>query len=247
MIQTVLFDYISTLGGLPSSQVVAQACYDAALPLYRELAILHDRDAAIVAPLIEQAITEQGRLAHQSDPLREGDATQLHRVALASLGLSATDDWIRRLMDRVHAAIFEVLILAPEAVSVLSRLHAEHYRIGLISNDIYPRRQAILSLERFGLLPYFDTCIFSSDIGWRKPSPIIFEQILSVLGADPATTLMVGDSLQCDIAGAQAVGCRAIQTLQFQVSATSTVRPQATIQRLADLTPLLCGSGKAWL
>ncbi|GAC1548124.1 MAG: HAD-IIA family hydrolase [Herpetosiphon sp.] len=39
-----------------------------------------------------------------------------------------------------------------------------------------------------------------------KPEPAMFEAVLLALGADPRTTLMVGDRLDTDIAGAQRVG-----------------------------------------
>ena len=41
-----------------------------------------------------------------------------------------------------------------------------------------------------------------------KPSPAMYQLALERLGTSPAETLVVGDRLETDIAGAQAIGCR---------------------------------------
>ncbi len=46
-----------------------------------------------------------------------------------------------------------------------------------------------------------------------KPGPILFEAALQRLNATPATTAMVGDRLQTDIAGGQALGLKTILVL----------------------------------
>ncbi len=46
-----------------------------------------------------------------------------------------------------------------------------------------------------------------------KPGPIIFQEAIKRLGADPAGVAMVGDRLSTDIAGAKAAGLRAILVL----------------------------------
>ncbi len=41
-----------------------------------------------------------------------------------------------------------------------------------------------------------------------KPSPAMYQLALERLGTSPVETLVVGDRLETDIAGAQAIGCR---------------------------------------
>jgi 4-nitrophenyl phosphatase len=41
-----------------------------------------------------------------------------------------------------------------------------------------------------------------------KPSPAMYQLALERLGTSPAETLVVGDRLETDIAGAQVIGCR---------------------------------------
>jgi len=46
-----------------------------------------------------------------------------------------------------------------------------------------------------------------------KPSPAMYQLALERLGTSPAETLVVGDRLETDIAGAQAIGCRTVLVL----------------------------------
>ena len=50
----------------------------------------------------------------------------------------------------------------------------------------------------------------SFEHGYLKPHPSIFEEALSRAGAEAATSLMVGDSVKADVAGALAAGMRAV-------------------------------------
>ena len=72
----------------------------------------------------------------------------------------------------------------------------------------------------------------------RKPDPAIFQRALAVLRVSAQQAVLVGEDLQADIAGAQAVGMRAVW-LQHGPALTSAVRPNATIAELAQLPQAL--------
>ena len=76
-----------------------------------------------------------------------------------------------------------------------------------------------------------------------KPSAEFFGSALKLLGADPARTVVVGDDLDVDVGGAQALGMRGalVRTGKFREEdfARSAVRPDAVIDSLADLPTLL--------
>ena len=50
----------------------------------------------------------------------------------------------------------------------------------------------------------------SSQHGYVKPHPSIFEAALHLIGVDAADAVMVGDSVRQDVDGARQVGMRAI-------------------------------------
>ena len=55
----------------------------------------------------------------------------------------------------------------------------------------------------------FEAVVISDQVGWRKPSPIIFHEALNRLHLDPADALFVGDRPEIDVLGAKRVGMAA--------------------------------------
>ena len=67
-------------------------------------------------------------------------------------------------------------------------------------------------MESSGILNYFDQVIDSEMAGVKKPNPYIFQLALDKAGVTSEKSLMIGDNLEADILGAQAVG---FHTLHF--------------------------------
>ena len=76
-----------------------------------------------------------------------------------------------------------------------------------------------------------------------KPQRAIFDQAMKALGADPATTAMIGDRLNTDILGGQRAGIATIGVLTGVTSpeqmAASPVRPDLIFDSIAGITRLL--------
>jgi putative hydrolase of the HAD superfamily len=90
---------------------------------------------------------------------------------------------------------------------VLRRLHASGLRIGLISNT----HRCLSSFQtHFALGGLIAAAVSSSEHGYMKPHPSIFEAALRQLGVAPHEAMMVGDSLSQDIAGARRLGMQAV-------------------------------------
>jgi FMN phosphatase YigB (HAD superfamily) len=67
-------------------------------------------------------------------------------------------------------------------------------------------------LERHGVLDLFDAWAFSDDVGVYKPDPRIFEHVLAGMGGlAPERVAHAGDLRRTDIAGAKAMGMRAVR------------------------------------
>lgn len=98
-------------------------------------------------------------------------------------------------------------LVFPDVEPVLGALTHTH-RLALVTNGAPDLQRAKLSGA--GLGPYFDAVIVSGEVGAGKPDPAPFTLALNALGADPAEAVMVGDSLERDIAGARNAGIRAI-------------------------------------
>jgi ribonucleotide monophosphatase NagD (HAD superfamily) len=71
-----------------------------------------------------------------------------------------------------------------------------------------------------------------------KPSREFFETAVHRLGLAPADTLMVGDDIRTDVAGAQAAGLKAalVRTGKFRTQDLEEgIRPDAVLDSIADL------------
>ncbi|POY39227.1 noncanonical pyrimidine nucleotidase, YjjG family [Solitalea longa] len=92
--------------------------------------------------------------------------------------------------------------LFPHAHETLSYLQSK-YRLHLISNGFY--ESTLIKVETTGIGKYFDHINISEKIGVNKPDPAIFYHALSLANATVPESMMIGDSLEADIAGAQAI------------------------------------------
>jgi putative hydrolase of the HAD superfamily len=114
----------------------------------------------------------------------------------------------RRLAQHVRAAYVnpERWHLFDDALPCLRALMASGWQHVILSNHV-PELPALL--EALGLAPYIGQVFKSAQTGVEKPHPQAFRNVLTALGR--ATQIwMVGDSVQADIAGAHAVGLRAV-------------------------------------
>ena len=88
---------------------------------------------------------------------------------------------------------------------------------------------------RFGLADTIDAVVTSHDVGWRKPHPAIFERALALAKVRPAEAFMVGNDLEADVRGAQALGLRAVWRRLDGVPDPNAIRPDATIRTMDEL------------
>ena len=90
---------------------------------------------------------------------------------------------------------------------VFRELNARGIRIGLISNT---HRSLASFQSHFELDDLVSGAVSSSEHGYMKPHPSIFQAALDVLGVAAGQSMMVGDSPSDDIEGALRIGMRAV-------------------------------------
>jgi len=93
------------------------------------------------------------------------------------------------------------------AVKVLAYLQ-QKYQLHIISNGF--KETTLTKMHLSGLNPYFTQVIISEDVGVNKPNKLIFEHALDKASAIKQESIMIGDSLEADIRGAQDFGMKAI-------------------------------------
>ena len=94
----------------------------------------------------------------------------------------------------------------PDVIPALDALAAEGIKLGVISNWDERLRALLRNLK---LDSYFEIFAISCEVGFAKPSPVIFEQAAMKLSLPAASILHVGDSPELDVAGARAAGFHA--------------------------------------
>ena len=98
-------------------------------------------------------------------------------------------------------------LLYEDVPAALNALAERNVRIGLISNS----HRCLESFQsHFELEGLIDVAISSSQHGYMKPHPSIFEAALKLAGVQASESVMVGDSLSQDIEGARRAGMRGV-------------------------------------
>jgi putative hydrolase of the HAD superfamily len=160
--------------------------------------------------------------------LEEGRYEQARRAALAALERHPELDhdeeiWVlftQRILEGMggagdtHAAAVELtrawehahhFELFDDALPILDALRGRGLKLGLLSNTA---RDLDDFVAHHGLT--VDAVLTSGVHGKTKPHASIFTRMLGLLGVDAAEAVMVGDTVEDDIEGAQAVGMRAL-------------------------------------
>jgi putative hydrolase of the HAD superfamily len=147
--------------------------------------------------------------------LEEVDYAAVVRESLADAGVEIGDEELGRYLEAEHDAWSPARMLASTTHALLDALREQGLRLGLVSNAIDPPWLLHRDLEQLGVADRLDVALFSSEEGWRKPHPAMFERALAELGVDASRTLFVGDSLANDVGGAAALGMRTCQAVWF--------------------------------
>ena len=158
-----------------------------------------------------------------------------HEVDVLAERLSLPDGATATLVGLIQSHT-PVIQLSAQAAPVLSALRQASWRLGLVTNgrpDIQARKVAAL-----GVAPLVDVVVLAAEhgSGRGKPEAAPLLAACAALGVTPAQTVLVGDDLACDIAGAHAAGMATIW-----LPASVSARPDAAVA-LADLIlPSLTG------
>ena len=100
----------------------------------------------------------------------------------------------------------------PGVIDVIGRLADAGVRLGIICDVGFTPSTALRALlDGFGVLDAFTGWSFSDEVGWYKPSPVIFDHARAYLGADAAKIAHIGDLRRTDIAGARAQGWTSVR------------------------------------
>lgn len=124
-----------------------------------------------------------------------------YEKAFESLGIESDT---RKLVNTLQQKELEMCQLPSDARKVLDELQERH-TLGVLTNGVLEWQRD--KLERFDLLQYFDSVVVSYNVGYHKPDEQIFWSAEKTVNG--TEFLMVGDSPEDDIQGAESVGWKA--------------------------------------
>lgn len=143
----------------------------------------------------------------QGGDLMEPDYPGAVRSTLAEAGFAFSRDDTELLLEAVYVSGKEAGKLPyPDARPVLDELRRRGYRLAVITNRAFGGERFRTDMRDAGLDIAWDVEAVSCEVGYLKPHPHIFEWTLERLNLPANETLMVGNSLAQDVAGAQRMG-----------------------------------------
>ena len=174
--------------------------------------------------------------------LREETTFSMLRELLAEEGYrNIPDPNLRAALDAKYAITQANWHLESDAHITLGILEQDGYPLALLSNaGDDPDVQALL--DQNDLRAYFSFIRTSAACGFRKPHPRIFEEALQALDLNPDECAMVGDTLNADIKGANALGIHSIwinRRANWNPEEREETHPKDVIQTLAELPALI--------
>lgn len=162
------------------------------------------KNPARVARLAWDSLEEATRAARRSDR-REPDYAAVAQAALAAAKVDLSRNEAGGLIEAIYVSGVEGGKVAyPGARELLDTLRGRGYKLGIITNRAFGGERFRDDLREAGLDIGWDANVVSVEVGYLKPHPVIFEHALQELGEPGTRTVMVGNSLAEDIAGAQA-------------------------------------------
>lgn len=111
--------------------------------------------------------------------------------------------------NRINRFKYSLENIDPQTISTLKRLKASGKLLGLISNSDV---NEITGWNNSPIKQYFNSTIFSYNVGYIKPEKEIYEICLKELNVLPKESLFVGDGGTDELRGAKEVGMTTVLT-----------------------------------
>ena len=137
------------------------------------------------------------------------------REVFAVKGYELSDAAVLTLCEKFRSISLIYLCLFPDTLECLKELKAAGKKIYLLSNA--QRSFTWQELEYTGLVPYFDGILISSDEHCMKPDPDFYNICCERYGLEKSQSIMIGNELKSDIAGANAAGIDAFYINRYPV------------------------------
>lgn len=164
------------------------------------------------------------------------DELRLKRMWLTLLDFKIADEALALQLSELFLQLLPArTLIFPYTIEILTYLINKGYKLHIITNGFEEVQQ--MKIKSCGLRPYFGEIITSEGSNSLKPQKEIFEFAFEKTGANAEESVMIGDSLEVDIAGGQNAGMDTVH-VRFKEE-DSPVVPTYTITSLKELEGIL--------
>lgn len=129
----------------------------------------------------------------------------------------------------------------PDTIETLKKLKKKGFKLAIVSDGF--RLKAWMRLNAAGLDKYFDTVVTFDDTGKKKPAKEPFLKACKELKVKPEQCIFVGDWVERDIEGANAVGMKTCLAKYGQVIGKKK-GADWEIENIKELTNIVYGDEK---
>jgi putative hydrolase of the HAD superfamily len=121
----------------------------------------------------------------------------------------------------------------PETPALLEKLQG-NYKLGVVTNFMDgPTARRVF--DDLGYEAVFDSLVVSAEVGYLKPSPVLFRRALDELGSKPENAIMVGDTYEADVVGARNARIRGVLVDIYGATEEQIRGSDAVIKNIGDL------------
>lgn len=195
----------------------------------------HTQELPVLAGISAQAMYQEfARIAPALTDGRLSMAAAYEHV-LRAVGAEPRPELVRALVDRGMELLLASGRLFRDVGPFMAGLRARGIKIAIVSNCDEQGRGLFGWL---GITPLADALVLSCEVGASKPSALIFERALEVLGVSAEAALFVDDN-QGFCAGAAALGIRAAQIVRGEPRADGPAAGITVVRSLTEVEAML--------
>lgn len=161
---------------------------------------------------------------------------RIKRMWLTLLDFKVADEELARQLSELFLQLLPTrTLIFPDTKEVLQYLTDKGYQLHLITNGFELTQHS--KLKSSGLDGFFKEIVTSESSNSLKPQKKIFEFALNKTGAKVNESIMIGDSIEVDIAGAMSVGMDQVH-VNYN-NAKQELKPTYTITALSQMKEFL--------
>ena len=165
-----------------------------------------------------------------------GTIASVH-VRAREMGADLADDWVEGFYPRMIGELAADVEIIPGVAAVIDRVDVAGIPTCVASNG--PMLKMEVTLGVTGLWERFAGRIYSAhDVGIAKPDPGLFLHAARAMGADPAETVVIEDSVS-GVKAAHSAGMRCLGFTRDTPTARLTAHGAVPFTDMADVPALL--------